>query len=134
MYIELFVLAYLVLISIIDLKHKTIPSPLTTGMIFILVILNTQNIIFGVFAFVFGWFLIEADFFSGLADLKTVTVLGLMISDLNVFFLMVLLLGIYGIFYKVLQKKIVKQKEEIAFLPVFLVVYITLLLVEGIPI
>ena len=64
MILEIVILAYLVLISLIDLKHKTLPSPLTTGMIFILAILNTPNINFGLFAFILGWLLIEAEFFS----------------------------------------------------------------------
>ena len=133
MMIELLVLGFLVLISLIDLKHKSIPSPLTTGIIFVLAVVNAPNIIFGLFAFIFGWFLIEADYFSGLADLKTITVLGLMISNIEVFFIMVLLLGVYGIFYKILMLKIIKQKKETAFIPVFLVVYITLLIVGAIP-
>ena len=132
MILEIVLLAYLVLISIIDIKHKELPAPLTTGMLFILLILNPANLIFCVFALVFGLLMLEAEFFSGVADLKVTAMLGLMISDLNVFFMMMILIGLYGIVYKIVLKNILKQKKEIAFIPVLFMVYATLLLIGGI--
>lgn len=133
MILELILLAYLILISIIDIRHKTLPSPLTTGMLLVLLIINVSNLSFGIIALVLGLFLLEAEFFTGVADLKVTAMLGLMINDINIIFTMILLLGLYGIVYKIFLKYILKAKKEIPFIPVFLAIYITLLLIGGIP-
>lgn len=76
----------------------------------------------------YGWLLMEGladegDFFSGLADLKMMIVLGFMVSTLSAFFFMVIAVAMIGTAYKVTMVYYFKQKGETAFLPVFLIVY-----------
>jgi len=131
-YYYIAILFYLIVISIIDIKHKSIPAVFTTGAIFVLALLNIENILFGILAFIFAWFMIEADFFRGVADLKITTLLGLTIPSLIEFFALVLLILFFGFAYKITIRVIFKKKssEEVAFVPVFLCVYIVLLLVN----
>jgi|LGVE01.1.fsa_nt_gb hypothetical protein len=128
--VEGFLLVALVIFSWIDIKKREFPSVLTTAVLFIMLMLRFDNIEFGVLAFVFGWFLMDIDFFEGTADLKIITMIGLMVSSLGMFFLFMFITLIFGTVYKILMVKVVKQKDETAFVPVFLVVYITMLILE----
>jgi len=128
--IEAFVFLSLIILSIIDLKKKEFPAVLTSGLLFTVAIVKFNNIEFGVMAFILGWFLMEADFFSGIADLKIITVIGFFITQMGMFLLFTILILIYGVVYKILMVKVVKQKKETAFIPVLLAVYITLLIIQ----
>jgi hypothetical protein len=133
--IELFLLLMLSLLTFIDLRRKTLPSPLTTSLIFILAIVNLDNLPYGILAFIFGYLMMEGltddgEFFSGVADLKVCVALGLMVSNLFAFFLMVMLIVIFGVVYKSIIVKAVKKKGDIAFIPVFLFVYIAMLIID----
>ena len=133
--IELFLLLCLILLTFIDLRHKTLPSPLTTSIILILAIVKLQNIEFGIIAFIFGLLMTEGftdkgQFFSGLADLKVTVMIGLMCSNVFALMLMIMLIMIYGTVYKAVAVKFFKSKEEIAFISVFLFVYVTLMILN----
>ena len=128
--IEAFVFLSLIILSIIDLKKKEFPAVLTSGLLFTVAIVKFNNLEFGVMAFILGWFLMEADFFSGIADLKIITVIGFFITQMGMFLLFTILILIYGVVYKILMVKVVKQKKETAFIPVLLAVYITLLIIQ----
>lgn len=126
--IELFLLLSLIVLSYIDIKFREFPAVLTTGILFIVAMVKIGNLQFGILAFIFALLLMELEFFSGTADLKIVTAMGFMVSEMGVFFLLVILTLIFGTVYKILMIKIVKQKDETAFVPVFLFVYITMLI------
>lgn len=129
MIIELFLLIILIIFSIIDIKGKTFPSFVTTAVLFVLAIVNIDNLTFGILAFIFGWFLTDIDFFGGVADLKITTMIGLMLSSLGMMLIMMVLILIYGVIFKVLMFYF-KSDYEIPFVPVFLFVYLTLLVVQ----
>jgi len=128
--IELFALLVLILLTYIDLKKREFPAVLTSGLLFVVAIVKFGNIEFGIMAFILAWFLMEADFFGGIGDLKVITILGFFVTEMGMFFLMTILILIYGVVYKLLMVKVVKQKEETAFIPVLLAVYITMLILE----
>lgn len=133
--IESFLLLCLILLSAIDIKKRSLPSPLTTSIIFILAIVNFNNIPYGILAGIFGWLLMEGltedgAFYSGLADLKVTIMLGLTLSNLGMFLLMCILILVYGVVYKAIMVKFFKQKGDTAFIPVFLIVFITLKIIE----
>jgi len=130
--ISLFLLLGLIALSYIDIKKREFPAVLTTAVLFVVALVQIDNLAFGVLAFIFALFLTEADFISGGADLKVIVMLGLMVSDLGMFFLMMIITLIFGTTYKVLMVKVVKQKDETAFIPVLLAVYITLTIVQAI--
>jgi len=134
---EMFLLAFLILFAFIDIKKKQLPSILTTSVLFVLAIVKINNLPYGILAGIFGWLLMEGfteeeygRFFSGVADLKITIMLGFMISSLGGFLILCILIVVYGVLYKVVMIKFFEQKEEVAFIPVFLLVFITLILIE----
>ena len=130
--VEGFLLLALIVFSWINIKKKEFPSVLTTAVLFVVIIAKLPNLQFGILAFVLGWFLMEFQFFEGIADLKIITMIGLTISSLGFFFLFAILTLVLGTVYKVLLLKVIKKKktEEIAFVPVFLLVYIAILIMQ----
>ena len=113
-----------------DLKSKQVPAILTTAIILALSILNIDHLQYGIIAFIFGWFLYEFDFIGGIADVKVITIIGLMCSSLFGIFAMIILVTIYGTIYKIAFGLILK-KDAVAFtLPLFLI-YITMWILSG---
>ena len=122
---------FLVVVSLIDWKIKVLPSIMLTGMLFAVAVLNPANLWFGIMAFMMGYLLMEADFFSGVADLKVMAMIGFMLSTTNYLFGLILLTVIFGTFWKILIKWRLKHEKEVAFIPVFLFIYITLYILGG---
>ena len=123
---------FLLICSIIDWKVKKIPSIFLTGMIFAVAVLNPANLWFGVMAFIMGYLLMEADFFSGVADLKMITIIGFMISSRNVLLTVIFGFYLFGLLWKVLIKWRLPNEKDVAFVPVFLFIYLTLLFTGGV--
>jgi len=122
---------FLLITSIIDWKLKALPSIFLTAMLFAVAFLNPANLWFGIMAFIIAYLLYEADFFSGVADIKVMTMIGFMISTTNYLFGLILLTVMFGFFWKVLIKWRFKDEKDVAFIPVFLFIYITLFLLGG---
>ena len=122
----------LLIFSAIDLKFKVLPSVFLTAFIFTVAFLNPANLWFGIMAFIIAYLLYEFDFFSGVADIKIMTMLGFLISTTNYLLLFILLTVIFGFLWKVFIKWRMKDKEDTAFIPVFFFVYITMILLGGI--
>jgi len=128
--LELFTLLVLILITIMDIRKREFPAILTTSLLFVVAIINISNIEFGVLAFILGWLLLDIDFIGGVGDLKVITVMGLFVSSMGMFLLFTMLILIFGTVYKLLMIKIMKQKDETAFIPALLTVFITLQIVR----
>jgi len=123
---------FLLICSVIDWKLRVLPSILLTAMLFTVAFLYPQNLWFGIMGLIMAYLLYEADFFSGIADVKVMTMLAFMVSTTNWFFGLVVFTVTYGLFWKVLIKFKIPQEKDIAFIPVLLFVYITLILIGGI--
>lgn len=108
-----------------DLKTQKVPAILTTAIILVLSIVNFNNIQFGIIAFIFGWLLYEFDFIGGLADVKVITIIGLMCSNMFGIFALIILVTLYGAIYRAAFKLILKKKSVAFTLPLFLI-YITM--------
>ena len=121
----------LLMVSYIDWKLKLLPSILLTAMVFTVAVLNPPNLWFGIMAFIIAYLLYEADFFSGVADIKIMTMIGFMLSTTNHLFGLILLTVIFGLIWKVLIKWRLKHEKDVAFLPVFFFIYLTLFLLGG---
>ncbi|MCK5293900.1 MAG: hypothetical protein KAJ49_04560 [Arcobacteraceae bacterium] len=129
--IEMFLLIALTVLSIIDIKRRVFPAVLTTTIILVLLLVKMDNIQFGILAFVFGWLLLELEYFSGVADLKVMTMIGLMINNLASFMFSIMIILIVGTVYTILMVKVLKFKDkidEVPYIPVFLISYIIMLL------
>lgn len=127
-WIILIVGAFLLIVSIIDWKLRCIPSIFLTAMLFAVAVLNPANLWFGIMTFIIAYLLMEADFYSGVADIKVMTILGFMIHTTNGLFALILLSVFFGLVWKILIKWRFKRAMDVAFLPVFFFVYITTLL------
>ena len=129
--IEMFLLIALTVLTIIDIKERKFPAVLTTTIILVLLLVKIDNIHFGILAFVFGWLLLEFEYFSGGADLKVMTMIGLMIDNLASFMFSIMIILIVGTVYTILMVKVLKFKDkidEVPYIPVFLISYIIILL------
>jgi hypothetical protein len=129
MIVELVVLIFLAVISIIDIKFKAIPSIFLTGMLFVVATVRMSNLPFGVLSLILAIFLKEADFIEGIADVKVITIIGLLMGSFDYFILYVALIMSYGLIYKILLKHVLKEKKAIPFLPVLFCVYLVMFIV-----
>jgi len=126
------VLGFLALVSFIDWKFRVLPSVMLTAMLFVVAFLNSANLWFGVMGFIVAWMLYELDYFSGVADIKVMTMIAFMLSTTSIFLGYILLVAFFGLVWKVLIKWKMKKETEVAFLPVFMFIYITLMMLGGV--
>lgn len=131
-WILLIVGALLLIFSIIDWKIRTIPSIFLTGILFVVAFLHPANLWFGIMGFIIAYLLYEAEFFSGVADVKIMTMIAFMIQTTNWMLLFIILTVTFGLFWKILIKWRMRNEKETAFVPVFFFIYITLILLGGI--
>lgn len=130
--ILLYVIAFLLLlVSILDLKFKQVPSILLTGMLFVVVAINPENLILGLLAGILALMMYESDYFGGIGDVKVMATLGMMVSNYYFLFLSIILVFIFGISWKIFYRWRIKKDELVAFIPVFLFVYLTIWYLGG---
>lgn len=137
----LVLLILLGVVAIIDALFKTVPSVFLTSILLATLLVHFYNfevglisLAFGVMAFIFAHLLFEFDFIKGLADIKFLVIIGLMIQTVQMFFAFMLITALFGMAYKLAFVYILKykQKDEIPFLPCLFVVYVTLFLIGGV--
>ena len=131
------VLGVLILASFLDLKYKAVPSVLLTGMIFTVLLLRPDNLLFGVIAGVFAWIIRDlisdvAEMEFGMADIKIMIIIGLLLANFTSLMIMIGAFSIFQFAYTVIWRWQVNKDEEMPFIPCLLAVYIALLLVGGI--
>ena len=105
-----------------DLKTREIPAIFTTGVIFFIAVINIGHLEFGIISFIFAWMLYEAEFLEGIADVKMITALGLMVFTLHGLIAMVMILAVVGASYTACLKAFTKIRE-IPFTPMILITY-----------
>lgn len=136
MILEIIIFIVLAIFAYMDLRTHQLPSFATTIVILGLLLVEPQNLIWGISALVFGWFLYEFDFaggrfFGGLADVKVITIIGLMLTSFQEFSRMMIFTAGYSVILSIiLYYKNNKKMEEIPFIPVLLLVYVTLILMR----
>lgn len=118
------VLLLFLIVVAFDLKSREIPSLFTTGILFFISVINISHIPYGIIAFIFAWMLYEAEFLEGIADVKMIAALGLMIFNLNGLFHLVIMISVAGAIY-ISGLKFIKVKE-IPFTPLIVVAYLGL--------
>ena len=134
--LNLIVLLFLVLASILDLKYKQVPSIILTGMIFVVVVLavvndNTTSILFGLVGLIFSIILYEGEFIGGIADIKILSLMSMLILNELWLFGFIILILLLGVCWKAINKYYFNKKDDIAFIPLLTFVYIVLLVVGG---
>ena len=135
-YLLIFVGIVLIFVSILDIKYKQIPSVYLTGLIFIVLLMRPQNLIFGVILLVFG--MLIRDFIHGVAgmdfgtaDIKILIVIGLLFVSSHVMFLFLIVFAILQFAYITLWRNFVAKDDYVPFVPCLLGVFVTLLLMGG---
>lgn len=139
--IAIVLLILLGVVAIIDAKFKTVPSVFLTSILLATALVHFYNfeiglisLAFGVIAFIFANLLFELDFIRGMADIKFLVVIGLMIQSVQMFFAFMLITALFGMAYKSVYVYALKYKEkdEVPFLPCLYAVYVTLYLIGGV--
>lgn len=134
-YLNIIVGIALIVFAYMDIKSKQLPSFLTTSLILVSAIVNYKDLSYGILAFIFGYLLMEfsddpyLNFMGGIADLKVIVILGLMITSMIQFLVLCLLIVVIGTIYKFVAIKLFKPKE-LAFIPSFLIVFLLMKLFE----
>lgn len=129
---NLFILIVLGLLSLIDIKYKEIPSIFLTGLLFIALFFRFESLQFGLLAFVLAYLLYEGSFISGIADIKLIALVGLMINSFFYFGIFIILLMVLGISIKFYARFKFKRDLEFAFIPIIFLCYFILLIIGGI--
>jgi len=124
--VNVVILLALIFIAIIDVRKKVVPSFLTTSTLLLVFIFYHTNLIHGVIALLFGLVLYEMDWMKGIADLKGTVVLGLLAPTFFWALMTPLFIAIIGNIYIISVKKILKEKDPIAFFPIFPIIHIGL--------
>lgn len=129
------------IVAVIDWKYKAIPSVFLTGMILATAMIHfvsfetgVISLVFGTLAFIYAWTLYEADFIGGIADVKIMTIIGLMIPTFfPMFFIFMLLIVLFGMAYKLIFRYVLKKDkfEEVPFIPCLYAVYIAMWFIGG---
>ena len=136
MIIEIIAVAFLVLLSIIDIHYKgkdfgLIPTALATFFIILMLFLNGFSSLFGLAVFtLFGFMLYELKFYEGGQDIKVMAGLGCLMVTMNQMLFLVGLVLLIGMIYKTWIKLSTRKKlKHIPFIPVFTISYMICLLI-----
>lgn len=134
-FLTIIVLCGLISASYLDLKYRAIPSVFLTGLLFLVAIVRIDFIAFGVLAGIFAWTM--KDILSmkqlefGMADIKIMIIIGLMLHTREMFLLFVGVFAVFQFAYTVLWTWRMGEDKERPFVPCLLAVYITMILIRS---
>jgi len=126
----------LFLMTILDIKYKTMPSILPSLVIFFVFAMkihyNPLGIVYGLLGVIFALILWEFYYIEGIADLKAIVIISLCLASLTQFAIFMVVLSIYSFVYQFMIQKRFKFKKgkKIPFIPVLFCVYITMMLIR----
>lgn len=123
--------AVLFVFAIIDLKFRAIPSVFLTASIFLILLIRFENLKYGLLAGLIALSLYELTSFNknpfGMADIKVMIMIGLLISSLTGFMLFLAFFGVGQLIYVVINLRYSKG-DELPFIPMFFALYLGLAL------
>jgi len=130
------VLCVLILASVLDIKFKQVPSVILTGLIFGILMLRPDNLLFGVISFVFAIMIKDlisdvAGLDFGVADIKIFTAFGLLLTSFQSLIIMILVFLTFQFFYTTFWRLKVNNDDEMPFIPCLLAVYVVMILIGG---
>jgi len=130
---EVYVLVgiFLLIMALLDIKTKKMPSILPTTVILFTAISSWffyQTLAFGILAFIFAVLLYEFNWYGGRADIKAMTIIGFTLISLNQFYAFMTITVLIGFFYTLIFRGIMKvpAKKQIPFVPAIFLIYLTL--------
>lgn len=127
--VNLIVLLFLVVVMILDIKLRLIPSVLLTGMLLVVGIIHLELLPFGLLALGYAWFLKDADFIRGMADVKVMGIIGLFVTNIYFFMIFMLAVVVLGSVYKWGIYFIMKKPSDyqVPFIPVLVLVFVAII-------
>lgn len=129
------VLGCLIIASFLDLKYKAIPSVFLTGLLFLVTLVRIDFIQFGILAGIFAW--VIKDILSikeiefGMADIKIMIIIGLMIHTMEMFLLFIGVFALFQFAYTLIWTWKIGEDKERPFVPCLLAVYITMMIIRS---
>ncbi len=131
-WLVLVIFGMLVLSSIFDLKFKAVPSVILTAGIFTALLVNPDNLLFGVICLVFGILIKDlinnvAGLDFGVADIKIFVIFGLLLTNFEALILMIMIFLVFQFVYTIVWRWRVSNEAEMPFIPCLLAVYIALM-------
>lgn len=135
------ILIILLIMALIDIFIKKIPAIFLTATMLLVLMVNMVNIefglihlAFGVVGLLFAIILYEGRFIGGMADIKILTAIGMMVATIPYLFHFMILTIVFEILYKGFWVYVLKmdQTKEVAFVPVLLAIYIVMYAIGGI--
>lgn len=132
-WLVLVVLGLLILASYFDLKYKAVPSVILTAGIFIALMVNTENLTFGIICFVFALIIKDliddvAGLNFGVADIKIFVIIGLLLVNFEALIIMIIIFLIFQFAYTSIWRWRVSKETEIPFIPCLLSIYIAMMI------
>ncbi len=130
------VLFSFILASYLDIKYKAVPSVFLTSLLFIVFILRPENLVYGVSAGIFAWFMKDVlslkELQFGMADIKIMIIIGLLIPTLNSFLIFIGIFALFQFVYTILWVVKIGNDDERPFVPLLTSVLITLMMIGGV--
>ena len=129
------VLVCLIGASFLDLKYRAIPSVFLTGLLFLVAVVRFEYLQYGILAGIFAWTM--KDILSikqlefGMADIKIMMIIGLILSSRIEFFLFIGIFAVFQFVYTLLWAWKFGDDKERPFVPCLLAIYITMMLIRG---
>lgn len=134
-WLVLVILGILIFASYFDLKYKAVPSVILTAGIFIALMINPENLTFGVICFVFALLIKDlidnvAGLDFGVADIKIFVILGLLLVNFNALMTLIIVFLVFQFVYTLMWRWRISQEDEMPFIPCLLAVYIAMIMLE----
>jgi len=129
------VLMCLIFASYLDLKYQAIPSVFLTGLLFLVAIVRIDFLQYGLLAGIFAWTM--KDILSmkqlefGIADIKIMIIIGLMLHTREMFLLFIGIFAVFQFAYTLLWTWKFGDDKERPFVPCLLAVYIAIILIRS---
>jgi len=129
----------LLIVAVLDYKTKSVPSVFLTGIILLVATVNLSEVTFGMIhltfgaiAFIYAYLLYEFDFIGGVADIKVITIIGMMIANVPFLLYLIALVVVLGSLYKfILLAKGGEFNSEIPFIPILFMIFLILWVFRG---
>lgn len=126
--LQIATLLILIVAMILDIKLKSVPSVLLSGLLLIVAVVNIDYFVFGGLALVYAWFLMDLGFIEGMADVKVLGITGFFIPNIYLFLVFLLVVVTAGFIYEWSLVYIMKipKKTKVPFLPVLVLTFIVI--------
>lgn len=120
----------LIIMALLDLWKKKMPSIFPTAVILMLFLLKPDRLYLGIAGLIFAFLLYEFGYFEGRADIKVIVIISMMLSTIWEFYVFMSIVAVFGFIYKVGIKYALKIKDknyEVPFIPLFFIVYVAMI-------